>query len=85
MANKTVQTGKVPPQNLDAEKSLLGAVLINEDVIADVAEIVRPDDFYDKQHGIIYGGMMRLYEHHKPADLLTLTDELKKKGHDDLT
>lgn len=76
---KTVQTGKVPPQNLEAEKSLLGAVLINEDVIADIAELVKPEDFYDKQHGIIYGGMMRLYEHHKPVDLLTLTDELKKK------
>lgn len=79
MANKQVEAGKIPPQNLEAEKSLLGAVLINEDVIADVAEIVKPEDFYDKQHGIIYGGMMRLYEHHKPVDLLTLTEELKRK------
>lgn len=79
MAKKEVAAGKIPPQNIDAEKSLLGACLIDEDVIADVAELVRPDDFYDKQHGIVYGGMMRLYEKHKPVDLLTLTDELKKK------
>jgi replicative DNA helicase len=79
MAKKDVTAGKVPPQNLEAEKSLLGACLIDEDVIADIAENVRPDDFYDKQHGLIYGGMMRLYEKHKPVDLLTLTDELTKK------
>ena len=79
MPKKDVQAGKVPPQNIDAEKSLLGACLIDEDVIADVAELVRADDFYDKQHGIVFAGMMRLYEKHKPVDLLTLTDELKKK------
>lgn len=79
MATKKADTGRIPPQNLDAEKSLLGAILIDEEVIADVAEHVHPSDFYDKQHGIVFGGMMRLYEHHKPVDLLTLTEELKKK------
>lgn len=79
MAKKDVTAGKIPPQNLDAEKSLLGACLIDEDAITDVAEIVNPDDFYDKQHGLVFGGIVRLYEKHKPIDLLTLTDELKKK------
>lgn len=79
MATKKADTGRIPPQNLDAEKSLLGAILIDEEVIADVAELVHPGDFYDKQHGIVFGGMLRLYEHHKPVDLLTLTDELSKK------
>lgn len=79
MPAKEVPTGKIPPQNLDAEKSLLGAVLIDEETLADISEHVTPKDFYDKRHGIIYGGMMRLYERHKPVDLLTLTDELKKK------
>ena len=79
MAKKEVIAGKVPPQNLDAEKSLIGAVLIDEEVLADVSEHVRPNDFYEKRHSIIFGGMMRLYEKHKPVDLLTLTDELKKK------
>lgn len=76
---KEVMAGKVPPQNLDAEMSLLGAVLIDDEVIADASELVNAKDFYDKRHAIIYSGMMRLYERHKPIDLLTLTDELKKK------
>jgi replicative DNA helicase len=79
MATKEVPAGKVPPQNLDAEKSLLGAVLIDEETLADISEHVTSKDFYEKRHGIIYGGMMRLYEKHKPVDLLTLTDELKRK------
>lgn len=75
----TDQAAKVPPQSLDAEKSLLGAVLIDEEVIADVSEQVSPDDFYDPQHQTVFAAMMRLYERHKPVDLLTLTEELKKK------
>lgn len=82
MADKTtVQAAKIPPQSLDAEMSLLGAVLIDEEVIADVSEVVTPADFYDKRHNLIFGAMMRLYEKHKPVDLLTLTEELKKKDH----
>jgi replicative DNA helicase len=79
MATREVQAGKVPPQSLDAEKSLLGAVLIDDDVLADVSEFVAQPDFYDKRHGIIFDGMMRLFERHKPVDLLTLTDELQRK------
>ena len=71
--------GKLPPQNLDAEKSLLGVVLIDEDVLADAVEIVHASDFYDKNHGLIFAAMTRLFEKHKPVDLLTLTDELKRK------
>ena len=80
MATKEVPAGKVPPQNLDAEKSLLGAVLIDEETLADISEHVTSNDFYEKRHGIIYAGMMRLYEKHKPVDLLTLSDELKRKN-----
>lgn len=72
-------TGKIPPQNIDAEKSLLGAVLIDEEVLADVSENVKPNDFYDKNNALIFGAMMRLFEKHRPVDLLTLTDELKRK------
>jgi len=79
MANKEVTVGKVPPQNIDAEKSLLGAVLIDEETLADISEHVTIKDFYEKRHALIYDGMMRLYEKHSPVDLLTLTDELKRK------
>ena len=79
MADKTVPAGKIPPQNVDAEMSLLGAVLIDEEVLADITEHVKPKDFYDKRHAVIYDAIMRLYEKNKPVDLLTLTDELKRK------
>ena len=80
MADKSVAAGKVPPQSVDAEMSLLGAILIDEETLADVSEHVRPHDFYDKKHATIFDAMMRLYEKHKPVDLLTLTDELKRKN-----
>ena len=76
---KQVSAGKVPPQSIDAEMSLLGAVLIDEEVLADISEHVTAKDFYDKRHATIFAGMMKLYELHKPVDLLTLTDQLKKK------
>ena len=79
MAARDVPVGKVPPQNLDAEKSLLGAVLIDEETLSDISEHVSAKDFYDKRHAVVYGAMMRLFERHKPVDLLTLTEELKKK------
>lgn len=79
MSAKQVEA-KIPPQNVDAEMSLLGAVLIDEEVLADVSETVDTRDFYDKRHADIYDAMMRLFEHRKPVDLLTLTDELKKKS-----
>jgi replicative DNA helicase len=79
MATRDVSAGKIPPQSTDAEMSLLGAILIDEEVIADVSEQVTIKDFYDNRHTIIFTAMLRLYEHHKPVDLLTLTDELKKK------
>lgn len=85
MANsKEIPAGKVPPQNLDAEMSLLGAVLIDEEVLADVSEHVTAKDFYDKRHGTVFGAMMRLYEKHRPVDLLTLTEEMKRKKELDL-
>jgi replicative DNA helicase len=79
MATKDVPAGKIPPQNLDAEMSLLGAVLIDEEALADVSEHVTPNDFYEKRNSTVYAAMMRLYEKHRPVDLLTLTDELKRK------
>lgn len=78
--NNEEKGGRIPPQNIDAEKSLLGSILLDEEVLIDVAEIVRPTDFYDKRHASIYAGIIRLFEKHSPVDLLTLTDELKKKG-----
>jgi replicative DNA helicase len=71
---------KIPPQNLDAEMSLLGAILIDEETLADISDKLRPNDFYDKRHVLIFDAMMRLYERHRPVDLLTLSEELTKKA-----
>ena len=80
-AHEAQQTpaGKLPPPNIEAEKSLLGAILIDEEVLADASELVKAHDFYEKRHGSIYAAMLRLFEKHSPVDLLTLTDELRRK------
>ncbi len=77
-ATKQLQEAKIPPQNLDAEKSLLGSMLIDDEVISDASEIVKAEDFYDKNNGTIYAAALSLYEQHKPIDLLTITEQLKK-------
>ena len=80
MPNKDKNSAeRIPPQNLDAEKSLLGAILISEESLPDITEIVKPQDFYDERHRHIYNAMWNLYERHQPVDLLTVRDELKKK------
>lgn len=71
--------GKIPPQNIDAEVSLLGAILIDEDVLASVSDVVKAIDFYDKRHATIFDAILRLFERHQPVDLLTLSDELQRK------
>jgi len=71
--------GRVPPQDIVAEKSLLGALMISNDVLPDVLTILRPRDFYEKRHQEIFQAMLELYDRHQPVDLLTLTAELKKK------
>jgi len=73
------QGGRVPPQDLSAEKSLLGAVMLSENVITEVLTILKPGDFYEPRHAIIFEAMISLYDQHKPIDLLTLTTELKTR------
>lgn len=69
--------GRVPPQDIVAEKSLLGAIIISEKVFPEVITVVRAQDFYEERHQIIFDAMMNLYDSHRPIDLLTLTSELK--------
>ncbi len=76
----STKAGKIIPQNPEAEKSLLGAVLIDEEVLADIADKVNAKDFYDPRHELVFAAMLRLYEKHTPVDLLTLTEELRKSN-----
>lgn len=68
------------PQSVDLEASVLGCILIDPDAIVKVADIVRPVDFYDERHRLIYEGAMRLYNQQSPIDVLTLSEELKAEG-----
>lgn len=78
MANKI--TGRVPPQDLDAEKSIIGAIMIDRDAIISIAQVVKPEHFYKEAHSDIFSAMFTLYENREPIDLITLTAQLKKKG-----
>lgn len=69
---------KVLPHNDEAEKSVLGAILIDKDAIIAVSEKLRPADFYNDNNNFIYEAMLALYEERKPIDLLTLSEQLKK-------
>ena len=70
--------GRIPPQDLNAEKSLLGAILLSDTNFPDLLETVKFRDFYDQKHSKIFHAMTSLYQHHSPIDLLTLTAELRK-------
>ena len=69
---------KIPPQNIEAEQSILGSLLIDKDAIIKVADILTADDFYRQDHGEIFQAILKLFEKRKPIDVLTLTDELEK-------
>lgn len=79
MSTKKDPSGRVPPQSIDAEMSLLGAVLIDDGTMSEISDKLKPADFYDKRHATVFDAMLRLYEKHKPVDLLTLSDELQAK------
>lgn len=80
MASKKDHSGRIPPQSIDTEMSLLGAILIDDGVMSDVSDKLKASDFYDKRHVTVFDAMLRLYEKHKPVDLLTLSDELQGKN-----
>ena len=72
--------GRIPPHSLEAEKSVLGAAMLSEEALGDVAETVRPDDFYDKNHKEIFEAILDLNRKSLPVDVLTVSEELKKRG-----
>jgi replicative DNA helicase len=73
-----VSSHKLPPQNVEAEQSVLGGILIENDAINKVLEILTPEDFYRDAHRKIYNALINLSVRDEPADLITLTNELRK-------
>ena len=71
---------RVPPQNLEAEQSVLGAILLDNDAINAALEIVLPEDFYQERHRVVFRTMTELSDRNVPIDAITLTDALAGKG-----
>lgn len=69
---------KIPPQNLEAEQSVLGSIMMDKNAIIKVADLISAQDFYRDDHAKIYDCMLTLFEKRKPIDVVTLTDELEK-------
>lgn len=72
--------GRVPPQDLDAEQSVLGGMLLSKDAIADVLEILKSNDFYRPAHETVYNAILSLYAKGDPADPITVSAELTRTG-----
>ena len=81
MANDITTTEKLPPQNLEAEESFLGSLLIDKDAIIKVADIINEKDFYRDNHRLIFETMKELYSRQEPIDILSLTNRLEEKNH----
>src|SRR5512139_2719011 len=75
-----VNMRKLPPQSIEAEMSILGGILLDNDAINRVLDILLPEDFYRESHRKIMRAMIELNEHREPCDLITLTTVLKKRG-----
>src|SRR6476619_4338224 len=70
---------KLPPHNLEAEESVLGALLLERDAIIQVASTLRAEDFYRGTHAAIYRAILDLYNRREPADIMTVAAELDRR------
>jgi len=70
----------LPPQNIDAEKSVLGSILIDSSVMYDVVNMIKPDDFYRTDHELIFAAMCQLFNQNTPIDVITVSEKLTTTG-----
>ena len=71
---------RTPPQAIEAEQSVLGAMMLSKDAIADVVEVIKPGDFYRPAHQLVYDAVLDLYARGEPADAVTVSAELTSNG-----
>lgn len=71
---------RIPPQNIETEKALLGSVMLRPDAIHEIFDSIRPESFYAEKHKIIFETMLELFSKSEPIDLLSLSSKLKEKG-----
>ena len=76
----TSELGKVPPQAVDVEQAVLGAMMLEKNAVTDVIDILTPQSFYDPKHQYIYGAIRELFGSSSPIDLLTVINKLKQSG-----
>lgn len=72
--------GKIPPQALELEEAVLGALMLEKDALSSVVDILKPGSFYKEGHSAIYEAILRLFNDSQPVDLLTVTNQLRKDG-----
>lgn len=77
-ATDFVTADRMPPQNVEAEQSVLGSLMIDKDAIIKIADLLSPEDFYKDSHRRIFQAMLYLYENHEPIDILSLSNRLKE-------
>lgn len=78
--NEVFEHGKIPPQAVDLEEAVLGAIMLEKDALASIIDLIRPDAFYKESHQIIFQAISRLFAKTEPVDILTVTNELKFTG-----
>ncbi len=81
MAGNGIAADKLPPQNIEAEKSVLGSILLDKESINRIVDFLNPEDFYSRAHQLIFENVISLYEKREPIDLLNLSNKLKNAGH----
>ncbi|MBI4692226.1 MAG: replicative DNA helicase [Candidatus Terrybacteria bacterium] len=81
MAKEVIKNSKLrmPPHNLEAEKSVLGSLMLDSKAINIIVDILKPEDFYHQKHQLIYQAMFDLYEKKEPIDVLSVSSRLKEK------
>jgi replicative DNA helicase len=79
-ANIQERGGRMPPQAVDVEQAVLGAVLIEPEAIPRAIELLNDDSFYSGKHRKIFSAVMALFERNNPVDLITVSEELKRRG-----
>ncbi|MBX9921598.1 MAG: replicative DNA helicase, partial [Mycolicibacterium frederiksbergense] len=79
-ADDSADYGRLPPHDESAEQSVLGAMMLSKDAIADVLEALRPGDFYKPRHQIVFDAILDLYGRGEPADAVTVAAELDRHG-----
>lgn len=79
MSSRETPLDRLPPQNLDAEMCVLGAMLLNKEAVAEAIERINADCFYKEAHSRIYSAVITLYDANQPVDLVTITEHLRKR------